>query len=66
MKSMVLSVKQIQKDWTLWAEARKLGYKGDIIWSDDNGKGKQATPTESERGTRTVRMGPYIWEEEAE
>ena len=30
-----MTVEKIYKEWNLWMRARKLGYKGDIVWSDE-------------------------------
>ena len=30
-----MTVEQIKKEWNLWMRARKAGYKGDIVWSDE-------------------------------
>ena len=60
---MNLSVSQIRKEWEQWIKAREAGYPGDIIWSDQDGKGIEKTPAERDGRTFTIRMGPYLWQE---
>ena len=62
-----MNTEQVVKEWHEWKRARKAGYPGEIIWSDEEDEQRQRkTAKYTVPGERTSRMGPYIWTEKQE